>query len=302
MQQPLLVTGGYDNTLRLWRADNGACVRSLQHNDSQVNCLDISPDRSIIAAGGHLQTRFYDARSSSTSPYSFIEGHTNNITSMGFFKNGINLFSVSEDHTVKVWDIRSTSEHQKEFTHEYPVTCACLHPNQHELIAGDQHGAIVRWNLQTNSCTEVLIPVPNVALRSIAVSPDGKYLAIVNNQGTCFLWSIGAGDFVAHRSIDAHPHAIGLKCRFSPDSSKLITTGSDKTARLLDGARGFVPGLELPGHGAWVWDAAFSGDGAFVVTVSSDKFARMWDTTQGHLALELKGHQKAITAVALHDA
>jgi WD40 repeat protein len=34
MAQALLVTGGYDNTLRLWRADNGACIRTLQHNDS----------------------------------------------------------------------------------------------------------------------------------------------------------------------------------------------------------------------------------------------------------------------------
>ena len=72
-------------------------------------------------------------------------------------------------------------------------------------------------------------------------------------------------------------------------------------------------------HTAWVWDCAFSGDSKYLVTgsnhpcvrssspldvhdaVSSDHTGCIWDTEDGELKGELKGHQKAVTAVALLD-
>eukprot|EP00047_Mylnosiga_fluctuans_P008871 m.9144 g.9144 ORF g.9144 m.9144 type:complete len:311 (+) comp2369_c0_seq1:23-955(+) len=306
----LLVTGGYDNTLRLWRADNGSCQRSLQHADSQVNCLDISPDRQIIAAGGHTQIRFYEPKSASVAPYSTYEGHTNNITALGFCKTGAWMFSGSEDQTVKIWDVRyvimctvkpsASSESQAELPHQFPVTCAALHPNQEELFSGDQNGSVTRWDLRQNCCTEILIPVPGVSIRSICVSPDAQFMAAINNDGNCYVWRLVGSDITPLQVVPAHPQAFGLRCKFSPNGSKLITTSSDKTARIFDVANDFRQVATLGGHGSWVWDCAFSGDSNYVVTVSSDKVGRLWDT-QGRLALELKGHQRAITAVALHD-
>jgi hypothetical protein len=66
----LLATGGYDHTIRLWSPDTGACHRTLQHSDSQVNGLEITPDRAHIAVAGHSQIRFYDVNSSSPSAVS----------------------------------------------------------------------------------------------------------------------------------------------------------------------------------------------------------------------------------------
>ena len=52
---------------------------------------------------------------------------------------------------------------------------------------------------------------------------------------------------------------------------------------------------------AWVWDAAFSADSRHVVTASSDQTARIWSVASGECVQELKGHQRAVTCVALHD-
>lgn len=298
----LLVTGGYDNTLRLWRADNGACTRTLQHADSQVNCLDITADRQIIAAGGHSQIRFYEPKSASVTPSNTFEGHTNNVTTVGFSQDGKLMFSGSEDETVKIWDVRGSNEHTQEFNHNSPVTCACLHPNQTELLAGDQNGSLTRWDLKTSKCAEILIPMPGVAVRSVCVSPDGQYTAAINNEGCCFVWRMHGAEMEAFRQLPAHPRAFGLKCKFSPDGSKLITTSSDKTAHIYDAKGDFRLLQELAGHGAWVWDAAFSADSRFVATACSDKIGRLWDVSQGRLALELKGHQRAITCIALNDS
>jgi G protein beta subunit-like protein len=69
------------------------------------------------------------------------------------------MYSGGYDETVKIWDIRSSADYQRDFNHQSPVTCVALHPNQGELISGDQDGRIVRWDLRENQCTwHVAIP------------------------------------------------------------------------------------------------------------------------------------------------
>ena len=55
MPSVLLATAGYDHKVRLWEASTGNCNSQLAFADSQVNCLDISPNKQYIAAGGNRE-------------------------------------------------------------------------------------------------------------------------------------------------------------------------------------------------------------------------------------------------------
>lgn len=56
----ILVTAGYDHTIRFWEAWSGICSRTIQHPDSQVNRLAISPDKRFLAAAANMHVRLYD--------------------------------------------------------------------------------------------------------------------------------------------------------------------------------------------------------------------------------------------------
>jgi WD40 repeat protein len=62
----LLVTAGYDRTIRFWDALSGLCYKTLQHPESQVNSLAISPDKKFVIAAGNPKIALYDVESANT--------------------------------------------------------------------------------------------------------------------------------------------------------------------------------------------------------------------------------------------
>lgn len=70
----------------------------------------------------------FEVNSSNPAPLSTFEGHTNNVTAVGFERDGRWMYSGSEDGTVKVWDLRA-SGHQREYESRGAVNSVVLHPN-----------------------------------------------------------------------------------------------------------------------------------------------------------------------------
>ncbi len=99
----VLCTGGFDHTIRFWEAPTGLCHRTLQYTDSQVNRLEITPDKSYLAVAGNPAVRLYDVASANANPISSFDGHTGNVTAVGFQKDRKWMFTGSEDGSIKIW-------------------------------------------------------------------------------------------------------------------------------------------------------------------------------------------------------
>ena len=118
----ILCTAGYDHTIRFWEAPTGMCHRTLQYADSvsgrqtaqthavpaaahpcltrrrpaspilssvkkQVNRLEITPDKQYLAVAGNPHIRLFDIHSTRPDHMGQFDGHTNNVTAIGFQKD-----------------------------------------------------------------------------------------------------------------------------------------------------------------------------------------------------------------------
>eukprot|EP00986_Skeletonema_menzelii_P007466 scaffold2937_cov137-Skeletonema_menzelii.AAC.7 len=308
----ILATAGQDDKIRFWEAPSGVCSRILRYADSQVNCLEITPDKQYLAAGGNPHIRLFEINNASNQSILTLEGHTGNVTSLGFQRNGRYLYSSSEDGTVKLWDLRSPT-YSRSFDSKGAVNSVALHPNQAQIISGDQNGSVKLWDLGSSKCINDLIPESHssstssqgrVAIQSVDVSNDT--LIAANNHAEVFVWNPNDASKTENGGEAIRPkakfraHSFGaylLHAKISPDGRSLVTTSSDKTARLFDTTNWQLT-QTLSQHSKWVWDAVFSADSSYLVTASSDKTARLWNLRSGAPFSSLAGTDQGKEAIA----
>ena len=164
----VLVTGGFDHKIRFWEATTGICSRTLRYGDSQVNRLQISDNKLLVAAAGNPLIQVYEVNSNNDNPAQTFEGHTQNVTDIGFQRDSKWLYSCSEDGTMKIWDTRAPTP-QISMPCGAAVNTIQLHPNETEIITGDQAGCLKVWDMHTNTCRFEDIPQADVPIRSISI-------------------------------------------------------------------------------------------------------------------------------------
>lgn len=305
----ILVTAGYDHTIRFWEAWSGVCSRTVQHADSQVNRLAISPDKRFLAAAAHNHVRLYDcshgglgsapAGASNASginaaaqgqgnghhgggnPIATFDGHTGNVTSLAWHCDAKWLVTGSEDGTLKIWDTR-TSRPQRVYDHRNPVNDVVVHPNQGELVSCDQGGSVKVWDLSENGCSHELVPEEEVPIRSVTVASDGSCLVAGNNKGNVYVWRIQNGGY-EDTPLD------------TPGGISSSRAGSTPTAGTPSGDfTDLQPVTKFQAHEKYLTRCLLSPDVRHLATCSADATVKIWSTSRYEFALEktLIGHQR----------
>jgi WD40 repeat protein/serine/threonine protein kinase len=225
---------------------------------------------------------------------------------LAFSPNSELIAAGSEDGSIRVWDLVTTSRPRLVIRQPYPDSRAEMDfSSSGRFIATVSEGWSARvWDAKTGMPASP--PLAELfGIRGITFSPDERFLISAPRNG----WKNGDGEalklwkFGCSRTnisiLDTPPSKV-ICAKFSTDSKRILTVsndgGSNNLARVWDTESGKL--LVSVYHKHHIVDAAFSPDGEKFVTIEDDSPAKIWNSRTGQLLREFQNTNQTVGSIA----
>ncbi|XP_066924682.1 WD repeat-containing protein 90-like [Clytia hemisphaerica] len=179
--------GCSDGYLRVWPISFQSVYLEAEH-EGAVNVVSISEDGSKILAGtdmGNLGTIDIIQKSYST----ITRSHLSPIISTSLNPVHQQIASISEDRTIKLWDLDTFQQVYDFQSPNEALTSVSCHPNSPELACGFVTGAVRIFSLSTTTLKKELLQHTDTIL-STAYSPNGQYLYSAGGDGALIQYNV----------------------------------------------------------------------------------------------------------------
>jgi WD40 repeat protein len=280
-----------DGTVRFWEAAPEATLPVLAGHKGYVYPVAYSPDGRWIASGDwDGKVRLWDA---ATGEPCATLSHPNYVHSLAFLREGPWLVTGSHgDARLRIWDLTTARVLRQIPGPGQKFRSLAVSPDGRRVAAWAD-GPQPQFRVCDLRSGERLFAA---AGRSLAYSPDGRWLAVVwaEEENTVVLLDAQTYEMVARfRGHEKYVHSAA----FSPDSRRLASCSQDHTVRLWDVATGRCLRV-FEGHTDEVFTAVFHPDGTRIASAGRDRAVRLWDVASGQEVAHLPGHTSYIWSLA----
>jgi F-box and WD-40 domain protein MET30 len=263
---PILISGSYDRTARVWNFETGAELHCLQGHTRVVRCLQFDEIKLITGSMDNTM-RVWDWRRGKC--IRILQGHTEGVLSLHFDNNV--LASGSVDTTIKVWNLR---------------TGGAFTLRGHS----DWVNSVQLWDTQPRSSSlspsnTSVFDMPGCAAPQI---DPGKMLFSASDDGTIRLWDLTSR--TCTRQFTGHMGQV--------QSMKLLLTDECEgdLQRSKDG-NSQSPGSKMNDNELST-DALLRRKKPVLISGSLDNTIKVWDLDTGKAVQTLFGHIEGVWGVA----
>ncbi len=234
------------------------------------------------------------------------QAHNGIVNDMAFTSDGMYLISVSDDKTIRIWDVKSgvLDRTIRSFAGKGPegaIYSLALSPDDRYLAIGGyfSENEIRIIDLEKESKLILLKGHTNV-VTSLEFSKDGLQLASADATGNIRLWDINFsnGALIGNpKSLLSGHQAQVYDISFAPNGKQLVSASYDGTLRLWNLEEAGEP-IIMRMHIDKVQACAFSSDGNWIVSGGNKGKAILWDS-EGTFSKYLASIDEAINDIKI---
>ncbi|XP_062708216.1 F-box/WD repeat-containing protein 7-like isoform X2 [Aedes albopictus] len=286
-----IVSGSDDNTLKVWSAITGKCLRTLVGHTGGVWSSQMSGN--IIISGSTDRTlKVWNAETGQL--LHTLYGHTSTVRCMHL--HGNKVVSGSRDATLRVWDVDEGSCLHVLVGHLAAVRC--VQYDGRLVVSGAYDYMVKVWNPERQECLHTLQGHTN---RVYSLQFDGIHVVSGSLDTSIRVWDAETGSckhaLMGHQSLTS-----GMELR----SNILVSGNADSTVKVWDIITGqCLQTLSGPNkHQSAVTCLQFNS--RFVITSSDDGTVKLWDVKTGEfirnlVALESGGSGGVVWRIRAND-
>jgi serine/threonine-protein kinase len=293
------------STIRTVSVRRVAILNPLRGGLSYACSVTFSPDGRTLAFVGY-NSKIYlwnPATGRRTATLTVLSGAPCQ-DAVTFSPDGKRLAAGGGNGVTYLWD-RATDRRVAALTDPDRLTnvvAVVFSPDGKTLITAGFTGRIDLWDLADGK----RITTFNSVGSSIAVSPDGKTLAVGgsgNEGGRTILRDLATGKRVATLTdpgANSPVFSLVVSVAFSPDGKTLATGDSSGSTYLWDLATGTVIAtLTDPGRNSSVESVAFSPDGKTLAAGDSEGVTYLWDLATGTVIATVADPGRHVTVLSV---
>jgi len=278
-REGLALSGGRDETIKLWDMTSGECLRTIQGRGNGVFFLALSPDGHRILSGSYSDTlRLWDIKSGEC--LHTFQGHKESVSSVATTPNGKFCLSGGLDWDIRLWDLDNGACLHTFKGHTEAVGPLAVSPDGRFFFSGSDDGTIRKWDLGTRKSLEILDKQRyDECIQALEISPNGRFLASGGNQ--LIFWDTHSCECLycsddEEGILDEFGEFVDF-VHFFPGGDVLLEGGSGNDLRVIDfHTRKCLWRFERTGKGG-ISSVALSPTGRFLLLGNSDGDIHLWE-------------------------
>jgi len=279
-----LVTGSYDNTLKLWNAKNGKEIRTFSMHTGPVRTVCFSPDGNrILTSSVDNNAQVYDITTGKLLVELVID--IDRLFKACYSPDGSKILTMNDRDGIALWNAEN-GEKLGEYKKDYSAT---IYP---EWFSPDGKKLMTYVNYKESQLIDLTDSTKNKTFLmekafSYAISPDNKYLAIGSNKQLVKLFNLESGEELYALDPNKEKSCDGCKTliSFSHNSKYLASFSKYSGVVLWDVKKGSrVQSFEF--DDSWTDEIAFSPDDNYVVATADDESVA-WEIKTGKKIMQL---------------
>lgn len=248
----------------------------------------------VVEYNGQPYSARTDRRVIKVQELTVLSGHSRAINAVAFSPDGNLVASVSDDRSVRIWDVKKGTLLYNLTGHSKYVNVVAWHPFDLLLASGSDDGKIILWQVE-GARPQLTINAQPTGVKRLTISPDGLYLASAGGDFSIKIFRTADGQEIANLS----GHSDEIKAlAFSPDGLNLASTGYDQCIKLWDVRNGTLIKSIDRAHLLWINDLVFTQDGEMLATAADDKTVRVWNAHDLTPAKTIRDFKESLTALA----
>ena len=281
----------WNNTVKLWSANNGKLLYRLPSHKKLVTSIEFSSDSKIIASASLDETvKLWSTENGKL--LRTLPGNKYSFSTVKFSPDSKTVTSASSDNTLKIWSVNNGKLIHTLSGHQDLIASVKFSPDNKTIASASLDGTIKIWSTNNGKLLHTLSGNKDL-VANLDFSSDSKTIASASRDNNVKLWSVNNGKLL--HTLSGHKDRI-IKIKLSPDSKTIASASRDNNVKLWSVNNGKILHT-FSEHKKPVLSIEFSSNSQTIASASEDKTVKWWSTDDGELLHTFSGHKSWVNSV-----